>query len=230
MSSDNFSDAVEGLTKGLLNWSAEKISSFVQKLKERKLGFIEERKTIEVVKEQYKSGEIIFYSKYIQDKEILFLIKLGLTLRRLEDDDERLQNLRNKIYNKYGAKGLHVAQFVQNGVLNRYFGLLLEKLISEEDLKEKVQDVLSNIEKYTLFVSGNSKIIDIVRKVTTIIDAHSPSIFVIAGLRSATKIVSEAIIPLGPLMEDYESEKFSSHEKEIIIFKLKLNVYKSNSQ
>ncbi|MBI4981112.1 hypothetical protein HZC30_06165 [Candidatus Woesearchaeota archaeon] len=218
-----FSEAVEGVTKGALDWSAENIASFVQKLKERKLAFIENRKTIEVVKEQYNSGESKFYSKYIKDKELLFLVRVGLTLRKLEEDEDKLLNLRNKIHHKYGINGLHIAQFVQNGILNRYFGLLIEKLTSEEELEKKIHDVLKNIEKHALFVSGNSKVAEIVRKATNIIDSHSPSIFVIAGLKSAAKIVSDAIAPLSSIMEDYEQERFSSEEKEIVIFKVKVN-------
>ena len=99
MSSDNpLSDVAEGTTKGLLDWSAEKIVQFVQKLKDKKLAFIEEKKTIEVVKEQYNSGEAKFYQKYIHDKNLLFLVRVGLTLRKIEDDEDRVQNLRNKIY------------------------------------------------------------------------------------------------------------------------------------
>ncbi|MEK6937990.1 MAG: hypothetical protein AABX04_03010 [Nanoarchaeota archaeon] len=216
------SDVVEGITKGALDWSAEKIASFVQKLKERKLAFIEDRKTIEVVKEQYDSGESKFYNKYIKDKELLFLVRIGLTLRKLEEDEDKLLNLRNKVHHKYGINGLHIAQFVQNGILNRYFGLLIEKLTSEEDLEKKMYEVLKNIEKYALFVSGNSKVAEIVRKVTAIVDSHSPSIFVIAGLKSTAEIVSESVIPLGPIMEDYEQERFSSKGKEIVIFKMKI--------
>ena len=222
MSSDNhFSEAAEGLTKGVLDWSTEKIKQFVQKLKDKKLAFIEERKTIEVVKELYNSGEATFYSKYLKDKELLLLVRMGLTLRKLENDEEKLFNLRNKIHSKYGPKGLHIAQFVQNGISNRYFGLLIEKMISEEDVEKRMFNVLSNIEKHTLFVSSTTKVSDIIRKVTTIIDAHSPSMFVIAGLKSATKIVAESIPSIIPIMEEYESERFSSAGKEIVIFKRK---------
>lgn len=223
MSSDNpISDIAEGVAKGALEWSAEKIASLVQGLRDRKLAFIEDRKTIEVVKEQYHSGESHFYGKYVKDNELLLLVRMGLTLRRLEEDEEKLLNLRDKIHRKYGIPGLHVAQFVQNGILNRYFGLLLEKIASEEELKQRMYEILKNIEKHALFVSSTSKIAEIVRKATAVIDSHSPSFFVIAGLKSAARIASEATIPLGPIMEDYEQERFSSEGKEIIIFKRKV--------
>jgi len=62
MSSDSpISDVAEGTTKAVLEWSDAKITSFIKKFKERKLAFIEEPKTIELVKEQYRSGEAKFY-------------------------------------------------------------------------------------------------------------------------------------------------------------------------
>lgn len=220
-SEKSVSEVAEGVTKGALDWSTEKIASFIQKLKERKLAFIEDKNTIEVVKEQYNSGEAKFYCKYIKDKELLFLVRMGLTLRKLESDEEKILNLRDKILHKFGINGLHIAQAAQTGILNRYFGLLIEKLTAEEDLENKIYTVLKNIEKHILFVSGNSKVAEIVRKATNIVDSHSPSIFVIAGLKSAAKNVSDAIISLNPIMEDYEQERFSSEEKEIVIFKMK---------
>ncbi|MBI2662759.1 hypothetical protein HYX11_04855 [Candidatus Woesearchaeota archaeon] len=50
-SENSLSDVAEGATKGLLDWSLDKISHFVQKLKDRELAFIEEKKTTEVVKD-----------------------------------------------------------------------------------------------------------------------------------------------------------------------------------
>ncbi len=219
MSLDNpLPDAVEGTTRAVLEWSSEKIASLVQSLKERKLAFIKEPSTIEVVKEQYRSGEAKFYARYIDDNKLLLLVRMGLTLRRLENDEDRLLNLRNKIHEKFGTSGLHIAQFVQNGILNRYFGLCIEKLTSEQDLKKQVCRILENIEQYALFVSSTSKVADIVRKTTTILDAHSPPFFVIAGLKSASPIVADSVLSLGPLMEDYNLERVSSFEKEILFF------------
>lgn len=224
MSSDNpISEMAEGTTKGLLDWSTDKIIQFVQKLKDKKLAFIEEKNTIEVVKEQYHSGEVKFYQKYIHDKNLLFLVRIGLALRKIENDEDRVQNLRNKIYNKYDSNGLHIAQFVQNGILNRYFGLLIEQLLSEEDLAKKMFNILTKINEHSLFVSSNAKVAEIVRKVSTIVDSHQPSIFVIAGTKSAAKIVSDSVSPLETVMEDYELERFSQENKEILFFKKKLS-------
>jgi len=52
---DPIESASKGAVKGFLEFSKKEIASFIQKLKERKLAFIEEQKTIEIAKEQYHS-------------------------------------------------------------------------------------------------------------------------------------------------------------------------------
>ncbi|MFH1365472.1 MAG: hypothetical protein ABIH28_02735, partial [archaeon] len=141
MSSEDFvSDIAEGTTKGILDWSEKKIDAFIQKFKDKKLAFIQDNETIQIVKEQFNSGELNFYKNYIENKELLFMVKLGLTLRKLEGNVDRRQNLRKKIFNKYEIKGLHIAQFVENGILNRYTAILIDNLLSIEDLKKKIED------------------------------------------------------------------------------------------
>jgi len=223
MSSDNpISDVAEGVSKGVLEWTKENILSLLQKLKDRKLAFIEESKTIEIVREQYRSGEAKFYQSYINDKKLLFLVKLGLTLRKLENDQERLQNLRGKILQKHRIDGLHIAEFVQNGVLNRYVGILLEKLNSIEKLKEDISYILNNIEKHTIFVQGTSKKSEIIKKTDILVNSHSPEIFIISGFKSAAKIVADSIDSFKIILKDYEFERFSSGEKETLFFKRKI--------
>ena len=95
-------------------------------------------------------------------------------------------------------------------------------MTAEENLPQKIIDVLINIEKYSLFVSSTARVAEVITKTSVIVTAHSPSIFVIAGLKSAAPIVSESISPLERVMEDYELERFSSEQKEILFFKRKL--------
>ncbi len=223
MFSDNpISDVAEGVTKGALEWTKDKIVSFIQKLKERKLAFIEERKTIEIAREQYHSDEAKFYGKYVNDKELLFIIRMGLTLRKLENDEERLHKLRGKILKKYDVKGLHVAEFVQNGILNRYVGILIEKLDDIKSLEKGIGIVLNNIEKHALFVKSGNKFRDVIKQAMTVVGAHSPSIFVVSGAKSAAVIVRDCIDKLKDALNDYEIERVSSGEKEILFFKRKI--------
>jgi len=222
MPSDNpVSDAAEGITKGVLDWSLEKITSFISKLKNKKLAFLENPQTMETVMDQYRSGEGKFYRNYITDKSILPLVMIGLTLRSVEEDEERLHTLRDNVFKKYHAEGLHVAEFVQMGILNRYIGILLEELTSIPEFKNSIEEILKNIEKHTLFVRTTNKKAELIKSADIKIRASSPRIFIISGIKSATKLVSESIDSFKVILKDYEFERVSNNEKEILFFKRK---------
>lgn len=223
MFSDNpISDIAEGTTKGILDWSSEKIKIFIQKFKDKKLAFIQDNETIQIVKEQFNSGELNFYKNYIEDKEILFLVKLGLTLRKLEGNTSRKQNLRTKIFDRYEINGLHIAQFVENGILNRYTAILIDDLISIEDLKKKIESTLKNIEKHVLFVKMSDSERNVIENSRTIVFANSPNIFIISGISSAAEIIRKGEPTITQLFTDYNLEKISSGYKETLFYKRSL--------
>ena len=90
---DPIENASSGAVKGFLDWTLDQIKSLVLKLKDKKLAFIQDIATIDIAKESYNSGERKFYNKYLHKNEFLFLISMGLTLRKLENDKERMTNL-----------------------------------------------------------------------------------------------------------------------------------------
>ncbi|MCD6274499.1 MAG: hypothetical protein J7J15_00520 [Candidatus Aenigmarchaeota archaeon] len=214
-------DAAKGITKGFLEWSSKAIADYINKLKNKELAFIQDEKTIKLVREIYNAGEVKFYDTYINDKELLFLAKMGITLRRLEENDEKdkLMNLRDKIYRQYDVNGLHIAQFVQNGILNRYIGILIERMTTLDKFQEDLLDLLQNIDKYVLFVEGLSRTRDMIQKAVTIVNAHNPSIFIVSGIGPAAEIVRESEDRLKEFLREYDLEKMSSGKKEILFFK-----------
>jgi len=221
MSYDPIESASRGATEGFLKWGEDFIKKLASKFKDKELAFIQDEKTIKRVKEQYRSGELSFYKKYIADKEILFLLKMGLTLRSLEKEkeEERKSNLRTKIFDKYEVKGLHIAQFVENGILNRYIGILIDDIISIEKFEEDITDILQNIEKHVLFVKKQDNERDIIKQATMITSSHLSMIFIISGIFSAAQIVRRCEDRLKELLIDYALEKMSDGEKEILFFK-----------
>jgi len=221
MSSEIIKDIAEGATSGALNWSAEFIRKVASKFKDKKLAFIRDQETIDIVKEQYQSGELAVYKEYISDKDTLFLLKMGLTLRRLEREkqSERKQKLRGRIFDRYKVKGLHVAQFVENGILNRYIGILIENISSLTQFKKELKDVLENIEKHVLFVKWDDTERNIVETSTRIVTINLPSIFIISGISSAADIIRNCEAKLIEYLSNYDLEKISSGEKENLFFK-----------
>jgi len=220
-SSDPVESAAKGATKAFLEWSTENIVKFANKLIDKKLAFIQDEKTIKLVKKQYNSGELKFYKIYIKDNELLFLIKMGLTLRKLEDDGDRLTNLQDKIFHKYEVKGLHVAQFVQNGILNRCIGILIDEITTLDEFKKNILKILQEIDKYVLFVKGTDDSRMIIQRSTMILTSHNSSIFIVSGIGLAAEIVRESEERLKTLLQEYELEKISSGKKEILFFKRK---------
>ncbi len=211
--------ATTGVAKGLLDWSLSSIKNLAQKFRDKKLAFIQDEETIKIVKEQLNSGELNFYKIYIQDEEILFLTKIGLTLRRLENNLERRKNLRDKVHQKYEVRGLHIAQFVENGLLNTYIGILIENLTSIQDFKDKILKLLTDIEKYVLFVRKEDNERNVIQNVRTKVFANSPSIFVISGISAGAEIVKKCEGRITILLTDYELKKISSGLKENLFYK-----------
>lgn len=221
MSYDPLESVTKGATKGFLEWGEDFIKKIASKFKDKELAFIQDEKTVRRVKEQYRSGELSFYKVYIEDKEMLFLLKMGLTLRSLEKDgeEERKRNLRTKIFNKYNVKGLHICQFVENGILNRYIGILIDDIISLDGFKKDIMNILENIEKHVLFVKKDDFENSILKQTTTLISTHYPMIFIVSGMSSAAKLIINCEEKLGELLPEYSIKRISEGEKEILFLK-----------
>ena len=218
-SEDPIESAFAGAVKGTIDWTFDAIKSFVIKLKDKKLAFIQDEETINLVKEQYHSGELSFYKEYVSDIEILFIVNMGLTLRKLHSKKDRRNNLRNKIFDKFEVNGVRIAQFVENGILNRYIGILIDNMSSIIDFKDKIIYVLKNINKHVLFVKKEDSERSVIQHVTSSVASNSPLIYIISGKSSAAEIVRKCEGRLVQLLPDYILEKISSNEMENLFFK-----------
>lgn len=229
MSSEPIKDLGEGIgkgaVKGALEWGETFIKKLANRFKEKEVRFIEDKNTLEIAKEQYNSGELQIYKHYIYDKDKLMVLRMGLVLRKLEKlgERERKQKLREDIMKKYEVKGLHVAQFVENGILNRYISILLDDISSIEKFKERINEIISNIEKYVLFVQVKDSerfVLDSCLRITT---SNLSMIFIVSGRGSAIEIIKKIEIRLVAILKDYELEKMSKESSENLFFKRKLN-------
>src|SRR3989344_5264211 len=211
----------KGVIKGALEWGETFIKNLANKFREKEISFIEDKNTLEIAKEQYNSGELQIYKNYIENKDKLMIIRMGLVLRKLEklSEKERKQKLREDIMKKYEVKGLHIAQFVENGILNRYIGILLDDISSIEKFKERINEIINNIEKYVLFVRSDNDerfILDFCFRTTT---SNLSMIFIVSGMGSAGEIIRKIEGKLTALLKDYELEKMSKVNNENLFFK-----------
>jgi hypothetical protein len=152
---------------------------------------------------------------------MLLLLKMGLALRKLEEyhERERRNTLRTKIFNKYNVKGLHIAQFVENGILNRYIGILIDNMHSLDKFRKDIMNTLNNIEKHVLFVTMNDNERGILQTAISITTSNLSSIFIISGISTVAEIIRKCELRLIELLKDYVLEKISSGEKENLFFK-----------
>ncbi|MFH1522055.1 MAG: hypothetical protein ABIF18_03780 [archaeon] len=229
MSSELIKDLGEGIgkgvAKGVLEWGENFIKDLAKRFKEKGINFIEDKNTLEIAREQYNSGELQIYKYYIEDKNKLMILRMGLVLRKLErlGERDRKQKLREDIMKKYEIKGLHVAQFVENGVLNRYIGILLDDIDSIEKFKERINEIIDNIEKYVLFVKSSDDEKFILKSCLRITTSHLSMIFIVSGMGSTGEIIRKVEGKLVALLDNYELEKMSKGSNENLFFKRIIN-------
>ena len=204
--SSELSDAAEGATKAALNWSLEKIKGFAQKFRDKQLLFIEDKETIDLVRDQLGGGEWSLVQHYLKDKDLKILVQMGLTLKKLDSikNQEGLHNLRNKIIKRYGTEGLHIAEFVQNGILNELIGSIADKANSPVDIVKTIVELLKNLEKYVVFVLFEDNIGRVIKKIETKLDANEPEFFIIFSSKSALKKGREILKELKKNLSGYE--------------------------
>ncbi|PIN83536.1 hypothetical protein COV61_02805, partial [Candidatus Micrarchaeota archaeon CG11_big_fil_rev_8_21_14_0_20_47_5] len=130
---DPIASTVKGAAKAVMEHFEEKFEDFIERFKRGELAFIVDKETIEVVRKQREKPSWKLYRKYVSDSDIRLQIEMGLSLRAFEKEKnyEKLDNLRRIIRNKFGTRGLHVAQLSQNGLIDKYLWLLFGKTTNE---------------------------------------------------------------------------------------------------
>jgi len=222
MSSDQnpLASAAKGATEGLLQFGKEQIKEWVRKFRERSLAFIEDQETIDLAKEQRTTGEWDFFKRYVVDNDSRILFQMGLSLRQLEKEKKDIEPLKKKIYKKYNLNGLRVAHFVQNGLLNRYFGIILEKSSTTEKLTFAIKELFKDIDKHAAFIQSNdlehteAKANEIIAKIR----AGSLQTFVISSSKSAMDICETVQQKVAAQLPNYSSEHYQATSKMRRVF------------
>lgn len=213
-----FSDATEGVTKGTLDYVEEKIKTLARKFLDRKLIFINRQETVDLVKEQLKSGEWSLCKQYIKNKELRLLVQLGLALRKLERDPPKLHDLKDKIVMKYKTRGLHTAELVQNKILGEFIGNIANRVSSVSEIVEKVESLLLNVEKYVIFVKSNDDVKKRVQEVVIKIQANNPDVLILFSSKSAMHICMQMKKSLEKTLRVDYSIELKQEKERLLIF------------
>jgi phage-related protein len=215
-SKDPVKSIAEGATKGALDYLDDKIKGYVTKLRNRELAFVEDIQTIKTAKESKDASEYKFFKQYLESSDYRVQFLLGLTLRRFEKDNKRLTRLRDKIVLKYGEKGLHIAQFVQNGLANNYLGNILEtSTIDPEDLTSEIEKLFDNIENIANYVEQFDNVDKKVKEIVTKINAFAPKTYVICSSKLAMEQGQKVLKGVLKEIQNYEVELYKTDIKEV---------------
>ena len=209
MSSDGnpIPDIAEGATKGIIKVTGEQLRQLVNKFKNRELIFIEDEETIEVVKSQTIKPEWNLLKKYVHNPDLKLQIQMGFALRNLEKNRQKTQDLRSKIVKKYGPRGLHVAELVQNDILPRYVFLLIGESATEKDLEQRLEEILKDVDKYVLFIKTGDPVKNLEMELRTKIYANNPKAVIVFSIGANSKIASKVIESLKKNIRGYSFER-----------------------
>lgn len=192
MPSEGIIDGAD-IAKGSLEYGEEKIKDFIKQFQDGNLRFIQDKETIDLVKEQRKSNEYALYKKYIKKPELAILAQIGLTLRKLDEQNRtiELQGLRNKIRHKYDHAGLRIAEFVQAHLLTELMTNLLKKEVSQSELSLQVEVFLNNLDRNSCFLQNTHTAEKKAEEIIARIQSQQPDIFIVFSRKSAVPIGKE---------------------------------------
>jgi hypothetical protein len=219
-SKDPLASVAQGATKGALEYAEDKIKEYAAKIFNRDIAFVQDIETIKTAKEANSATEYKYFRQYIENPDYRILFRLGLTLRKYEKDNKRLTNLRDKIVLRYGENGLHIAQFVQNGLVNKYVGSVLESsTIDPEDLTGEIEKLFYNIENIVNYIEQFDNVDKKVKEIVTKIIAHSPKTYIICSSKSAMEQCPKVLKGVLKEIQNYEVELYKTDIKEVYFLK-----------
>lgn len=210
-------DIAKGVTKGVLDWSLDKIKELARRFRNREINFIKDVETINIAKEQRIASEWEIFKHYISDRDFRVLFQMGLTLRRLERDEkkEKLDGLREKIKNRYDTKGLHIAQIVQSGIFNKYIGIVLGTTTTSQKLRFEINNLFESIEKTIVFIQMTDDVDKKIKEIDIKINANSPKTFIISSFGTTMATCEEIKDGVMEEISGYECESYATKNRKV---------------
>jgi hypothetical protein len=214
-SEDPLKSVTKGVVEGFLEWSDEKVKQLAQKFRDRKIAFCQDVEIIRVAKEQRQTSEWELFLQYVEDDRLHILFQMGLTLRQLEKSQKQREALRGRILKKYGAEGLHISQFVQNGFFPKYLSIILERATTPEDTRLEIKNLFKNIEITNSFIQITDSVEKEAATIVARIQSHSPTTYIISGSMSATNKCKRVKDIVMRKILGYREELYRTEIKEV---------------
>lgn len=197
--------------------AAEKLRQW---LDERRYGIVptpEEYEELKRIGEQAEYADLAEHASANHKK----IIRMGLRLRELEGDEDRVERFKTSIRNQFGSDGLYLAQAVQARAAMALKHTLVGSGFTDSELNQVMADFLRHPRRYVLLanrrMAGQEK--ENARDANAHIRQHSPVVFGVAGSGTAQDVAEEIARHLSDtLPPDYRPRTVDEEQKRLILF------------
>ncbi len=150
---DIIGQIAKGITEGVLDWTKEQFEEIATRIKNKDIGFIEDKPTAERIQKQEGTAEYKLLIQYIPKGYLRVLMKLGLTLRMMENNKEEVTSFKNVIYDQFATNGLRIAELVQMGIVSQLLTHLVKIYKSPKDVQKKLLSFFDQAVQLFIFVA-----------------------------------------------------------------------------
>lgn len=203
--SDPLETLAIGATKGFLEHWEEKLPGFITRLRNREIAFVEDRKNFDVVVSEGASSEFKLFRQFAPKGWPCILFKMGLALRVIEKEQDRVKAIKDDIYRKFGKRGVHIAELAQRGILTQLVAQLAKIMQNPVDVCTKLTNLLENVDEVTIFVTEKdaAHIEGLCNRVKNKVDNSQPHLVIIFGSGFAMDVVLKILKRVGKDPEGY---------------------------
>lgn len=194
-----------GATKGFFEHWEEKLPIIITKLRNHEIAFVEDRKNFEVVISEGESSEFKLFRQFAPKGWPRILFKMGLALRQIERDQDRVKDLKDDVYRKFGKRGVHIAELAQRGIITQLVAQLAKIMANPSDVQAKLTNLLENVDEVTIFVTKKDAehVEGICNRVKNKVDNSQPHLVIIFGSGFARDVVLKVLKLVGRDPEGY---------------------------
>lgn len=215
MSEDPLASVVKGAILAGAEWTEAKVKSVAVQFLKGDLRLVEDVDTMKIVEAQRKSPELDLFTKYVDDATLIFLFKMGLTLRKLEYDVPKRNALRTMIAEQFDPIGLHIAEFCQNNFFSKYLDTIMSRAKDKKALKQEIADFFLNIEKTVSFIKETDNVDKKAKEIVTRIQSNLPKTYIIFSSVSAIVKCRKIKRLVMAEISSYTADLYSTDSKEV---------------
>ncbi|MDR2203518.1 MAG: hypothetical protein LBE76_04350 [Nitrososphaerota archaeon] len=219
MPDDPLERIAKGATYGGLEWTKDKLKGLIEGHRKGTIKIVTDKETFKEMEKQRERYEYKFFIQYISNPSLCQIFQAGLTLRRFEQTNRNLDSLRTGIIEMYGSQGLHIAQFIQNGLFMKYYDIVITREKTEKAVKNNLAQFFENFDKNVTFIQETDKNEQKVKEITTKIHAHQPKTYIIFGSGAVAKKSTEITKLVKKEVSNYTLEEYSATEETTTIVK-----------